>query len=140
MKKRILVADDDPSVRESLKKILEETGHDVTVVCDGSEAEAALVQRPDLLILDLNMPRRDGWDVLERAGSVCPLLPVIVITGMPDQLDTTVIPGVATLMAKPVEVAPLLKIIEDLLSESMEDRLRRNSTQMEAKPLGRTFQ
>ena len=132
MKKRIFVVDDDLSVRESLKKVLEEVGYEVTTAIDGAEAQCRLNESiPDLLILDLNMPRRDGWDVLEDISTNQPMLPVIVVTGMMDQLATTIIPGVAALMQKPMHVAPLLNKIEELLAESPEARLRRLTGEME---------
>jgi DNA-binding response OmpR family regulator len=135
MKKRICVVDDDSSVRESLKKVLEETGYEVILAADGKEAEGKLEDPMiELLILDLNMPNRDGWDVLEEANSNQPLMPVLIITGMMDQLATTAIPGVAALMSKPIDVSTLLKKIEYLLAESPEARLRRMIGSVEAEP------
>jgi len=126
MKKRILAVDDDASVRESLKKVLEETGYEVVLATDGTEGEIKLKEQMfDLLILDLNMPGRDGWDVLGCANSYHPLLPVIIVTGMFDQLDSTNIPGAAALLKKPVDVLPLLKVIADVLGETLEQRLGR---------------
>lgn len=127
-KKRILTVDDDDSVRQSLKKVLEDTGYEVVAAPGGVEGEATLQQEKfDLLILDLNMPNRDGWDVLGYASANHPMLPVIIITGMFDQLETTMIPGVSALLKKPIDVLPLLKTIETLLAESLEDRLNRVS-------------
>ncbi|MCI0534045.1 MAG: response regulator, partial [Verrucomicrobiales bacterium] len=81
------------------------------------EAEGKIdAQEFDLLILDLNLPDRDGWDVLDHVNSCYPLLPVIIITGLIDQLDTRIIPGASVLLAKPVEAPALLKIIEELLA------------------------
>ncbi|MCI0535102.1 MAG: response regulator, partial [Verrucomicrobiales bacterium] len=65
IKERLLVVDDDGSVRDSLKKVLEETGYDVILAAGAEEAEGKIdAQEFDLLILDLNLPDRDGWDVL----------------------------------------------------------------------------
>jgi DNA-binding response OmpR family regulator len=126
MKKRLLIVDDDASVRKSLKKVLEDTGYEVITAADGVEARAHLLEPGiDLLILDLNMPNRDGWDVLEDAGAAQPLLPIIVVTGMTDQLATFCIAGVAVLMKKPVDVPILLQKVEYLLAETAEDRVRR---------------
>ncbi len=129
MKKRILIVDDDPSVRESLEKILLDIGYDVVLAINGSDGEAELGRQAfDLLILDMNMPDRDGWDVLGCANSTQPLLPVIIVTGMFDQLDTTIIPGVAALLKKPIDVVPLLKTIEKFLTETFEERVGRATT------------
>jgi DNA-binding response OmpR family regulator len=129
MKETLLVVDDDPSVRESLERVLASSGYHVILAADGKQAQRKLDNPEiDLLILDLNMPHRDGWDVLEDASIRHPLLPVIIITGMMDQLATTLIPGVGALMEKPIDAPLLLKRIELLLEEPTEARLRRRIT------------
>jgi DNA-binding response OmpR family regulator len=138
MSKQVLVVDDDSSIRESLKKVLLETGYGVALAANGTEAESELEkQQIDLLILDLNMPERDGWDVLERVNSNHPLLPVMMITGLIDQLDSTNIPGVSALLEKPIDVSVLLATMEDLLAETVEDRMRRVSGGLETRSLTR---
>jgi len=121
MKKRILIVDDDGSVRASLQKILVESGYSVTVAEDGESAEDKFGQA-DLLILDLNLPIQDGWDVLGQVNSDYPLLPVIVITGLVDQLDEQTIPGASAFLEKPIEVPLLLQTIEHLLSQTAGQR------------------
>lgn len=141
MKKRVLVVDDDNSVRSSLRKILMEAGYETTVAEDG-EAAAGEFGKADLLILDLNLPIQDGWDVLGYVNSEHPLLPVIVITGLADQLDETTIPGAAAFLEKPIEVPLLLQTVEHLLSltpgERMKESLR--STEVWALPFARPGQ
>jgi DNA-binding NtrC family response regulator len=132
MSKRLLIVDDDSSVRDSLKNVLEQAGHNVILAQGGIEAQARLNDAlPDLLILDLNMPQGDGWEVLEDVSLNRPLLPVMVITGMTDQLATLNIPGVVSLMKKPVDVSSFLKAVEELLAESSDERLRRISRSYE---------
>jgi DNA-binding response OmpR family regulator len=80
---------------------------------------------PELVLLDLELPKQDGWDVLGLISSQAPLVPVIIITGLRSQLDTTIIPGISGLFEKPVEVPILLRTIRDLLAESTEVRLSR---------------
>jgi DNA-binding response OmpR family regulator len=65
--KRILLVDDDPEIVESLRTILEGKGHQVLVARDGNQG-LALAERemPDLLILDMMMPKKSGFLVLER--------------------------------------------------------------------------
>lgn len=123
MKKRILIVDDDSSVRSSLQKILEGAGYDVASAPDGESAEGSF-GKSDLLILDLNLPIQDGWDVLGRVNADYPLLPVIVITGLADQLDERTIPGASAFLEKPVEVPALLLAIERLLSQTADQRLQ----------------
>jgi DNA-binding response OmpR family regulator len=122
MKKHILIVDDDGSVRSSLQKILADGGYDVTTVAEGESAQDKFA-KADLLILDLNLPTQDGWDILGHVNSGYPLLPVIVITGLADQLDERTIPGASAFLEKPIEVPALLKTIEFLLSRTPEQRL-----------------
>jgi len=134
MKKRVLAADDDASVRQALKGLLEDNGYEVLLAADGKEAEARLASETvDLLLLDLEMPERDGWDVVECLCVRNSLLPVIVITGLAEQLDTRRIPGLDVLLEKPIDVAVLLKKIKELLSESSEDQLKRLTRRYEPK-------
>lgn len=80
---RILVADDDPTIRALLTLRLSAENHEVTVVVDGEQALLALaVERPDALVLDVMMPGLDGWAVLEhvRRDPATRSLPVVLLT------------------------------------------------------------
>ena len=130
MKKRILIVDDDASIRSSLEKILTEKGYALAVAADGDSARNEFKQA-DLLILDLNLPTQDGWDILGEVNANYPLLPVIVITGLADQLDERTIPGASAFLEKPIEVPALLQAVEHLLSQSPEERLAEHETYSE---------
>ncbi|MCI0537736.1 MAG: response regulator, partial [Verrucomicrobiales bacterium] len=81
MPKRILLVDDERSIRESLSKILGAESYEVVLAENGQEAvQKHAVERIDLLILDLNMPVKNGWDTLEWLVGINPLLPVVIIT------------------------------------------------------------
>lgn len=138
MKKRILIVDDDISIRSSLQKILRESGYEVSAAPDGDSAEDEF-RKADLLILDLNLPIQDGWDVLGQVNAGYPLLPVIVITGLADQLDEQTIPGASAFLEKPIEVPALLTAIERLLSMTPEERLAESGAGSESRhmPLAR---
>jgi len=127
MKKRILIIDDDASIRSSLEKILSENGYALTVAPDGDSAQAQFAQA-DLLILDLNLPVQDGWDILGDVTAGYPLLPVIVITGLADQLDERTIPGASAFLEKPIEVPALLQTVERLLNQTAEERVAASKT------------
>jgi len=65
MAKKILLVDDDPDIREALTMILESQDYQIVTACDGIEFLAALrAEQPDLMIIDLLMPRMDGFAVL----------------------------------------------------------------------------
>jgi PAS domain S-box-containing protein len=79
---RVLVADDEPSVRATVRRLLERRGATVVVAADGLEAEARLRdERFDLMICDVVMPGHGGYDVLAFARATQPKLPVILMSG-----------------------------------------------------------
>jgi len=126
MNKRVLVVDDDQSVRESLKRVLQGAGYEVVLAAGGLEALVRFdPEQIDLLLLDLSLPNQSGWDVFERVTARCACVPVIIITGLPDQYRTAVAAGVGALFEKPVEVTALLTAMEELLAEPREVRVRR---------------
>lgn len=79
---RILLVDDELLVREELGAILEESGYDVITGADGEEGLALFrSERPDMVITDVRMPRRDGLSVAMTIREEAPSVPVTVITG-----------------------------------------------------------
>lgn len=77
------MADDDPTIRLLLSAQLSVASHEVTTVGDGGHALRALAAAtPDLLVLDVMMPVRDGWSVLEqvRGGALHNALPIVLLT------------------------------------------------------------
>ena len=78
---RVLIAEDDAALGLFLKRGLEADGHEVRWTMDGEAAmEAFLRETPDLTILDLNLPRRDGGEVLRMVRSIGDEYPVLVLT------------------------------------------------------------
>jgi CheY-like chemotaxis protein len=123
---RILIADDDSLVRGSLAAVLESEGYIVDEACDGIEAVSrATTHLPDLVLLDLNMPQRDGWTAFIHLDRVTPLLPVIVITARPDQYRTAVRLGVDAFMEKPLNIPVLVRAIKRLTNEDESSHVRR---------------
>jgi DNA-binding response OmpR family regulator len=126
MKTRVLIVDDDASVRQSLRKVLTVAGYEVTTAADGQEAVAQFVPgQIDLVILDLNLPLCSGWDVFERLTTQHPTTPLIIVTGLPNQYPTAMAAGVGALMEKPIDAPELLRTMDELLAEPPEARLRR---------------
>jgi DNA-binding NtrC family response regulator len=137
MKKRILIIDDDASIRSSLQNILTESGYQLTAAADGDSAQTDLA-KADLLILDLNLPIQDGWDILSQVNAEHPLLPVIVITGLADQLEERTIPGASAFLEKPIEVPALLETVNRLVTQTPEERLAESSSSSEPRQLPST--
>jgi CheY-like chemotaxis protein len=126
VKENVLVVDEDASVRESLRKVLENEGYQVALAANGREAvERFENRRVDLLLLDIGLPVKSGWDAFERITSQAPVLPIIVITGQANQHDLAVAAGFGALLEKPPDVTGLLKTMQELLTEPIGVRLRR---------------
>lgn len=122
----VLIVDDDLATRESIGRVLRTAHYEVLLAPDGQEAIGIFASHPiDLLIVDLNLPIRDGWDVFEELTRVDPFMPVIIITGMPNQFQSAAAVGAGALLEKPVDPAVLLATMKDLLGEPNEQRLRR---------------
>ncbi len=121
-----MILDDDVQIRQSLVKLLELEGYDVVAAGDGKEAlEHFGSKRIALLVLDLNLPMKSGWDIFEEVSALDPLLPIIIITGRDRQYDLSAAVGVGALMEKPLDIPLLLKTIRELLAETPEKRLKR---------------
>jgi two-component system, OmpR family, response regulator len=128
MKKKILIIDDDASVRKALGKVLEDEGYQIMLAADGREAIERFESGPvDLLLLDIGLPIRNGWDTFERIVSQALICPIIIVIGKANPCDMAVAAGVGTLMEKPLDVPQLLQTIQELLAESPDARLRRLS-------------
>jgi len=128
MKKTILIAVNDLSVRKSLGRVLKDAGYEVMEAADGAEAvQQFKMGQIDLLLLDISLPMRTGWDAFENITSKAPAFPIIIITGDDNQYDIAVATRVGVLMEKPLDVNRLLKTIQELLAEPAENRSRRLS-------------
>ncbi|MBE9580476.1 MAG: response regulator [Proteobacteria bacterium] len=124
---KILVVDDDPDMRESLQIILESADHTVVTAEDGEQCLAKLKEeQPDLLILDLLMPRMDGFEVCKalkdprhaKYGS----MPIIILSSVREdvsqrryELETGVQLDVDDYVEKPIESATLLERVGKIL-------------------------
>lgn len=119
-KYKIMVADDDDSVRESLGKSLQKEGYRVILAANGSQAVDLFREDPDsadLLLIDLNMPPRNGWVALNQLLEMNSSLPVFVITGLSHQDVLAETSGVRALIEKPINVPELLDLIQKQLSD-----------------------
>ena len=118
MKDKILLADDDGAVRRSLAGVLESEGFDVLTAEGGREAvREFMAEPPDLVLLDVGMPGKNGWEVLEVMERFQPFIPVIIITARANQYERAVVSGVDALMEKPLDLPLLVGTIRRLLEE-----------------------
>lgn len=118
---KVLITDDDPVIIELLQVNLEFEGYDVITAGDGQEAvERAGRELPDLIILDIMMPRMDGWtaraELLKDPSTAG--IPVIFLSARAQQADLRkgYESGVAAYVTKPFEPVELLELIEQILN------------------------
>lgn len=84
----ILLVEDDATLRFSLSMALKSEGYRVVVASDGDEGlERALREPPDLVLLDVMMPKRNGFEVLRELRAHDPLLPVLLVTARGEEED-----------------------------------------------------
>ena len=108
---RILVAEDDPAIREGLIATLESDGHEVRTARDGAEALALYAEeRPDLLLLDIMMPKKSGYEVCTEIRRTDPALPILFLTAKAGEEDAVLGLGLGAddYIAKPFGVRELL--------------------------------
>ncbi|MBN2026384.1 MAG: response regulator [Actinobacteria bacterium] len=128
MNKRILLADDDPDIIEVVSMLLEDEGYEIITAADGAEAlERIENEHPDLVILDLLMPRVDGFAVIntlrEPRYEQFSATPVIVLTSVREEvskrryeLETGKRMEYAAYLEKPADPDELLDTVSALLS------------------------
>ena len=111
---RILVADDDKDLRTVLRFALEGEGYEVEAVPDGESAVRADEKRPaDVLITDLFMPERDGFETVKHFRARKPAMPIVVMSGWKrgqktDHLAVARHAGADVILRKPFAVGELL--------------------------------
>lgn len=109
MGKRVLVVDDEEDVEQFVSMILENAGYEVQCAGDGEQALRKIeTQRPDLVVLDLMMPKVNGWEVLERLHSAGAPPPVVVILSALDDHERARRNGAVASVGKPFDVGQLL--------------------------------
>jgi two-component system, NtrC family, response regulator AtoC len=123
----IMVIDDDPDLREMLQHLFKERGFDVVTASDGEEGLRLSHERtPDLIILDILMPRLNGIEVLATLKNAHPDLPVIVVSaGGERTLDQASLAmfsrmrhGAGRVFDKPVNLKELAAAVDDLLARA----------------------
>jgi CheY-like chemotaxis protein len=117
----LLLVDDDQHGREGWAEFFREAGYRVSQASDGEEALVKIGARPpDLVMVDLGIPRLDGWEVTRavKRNPAWQHIPVIVLSGLdyPDALERVTAAGCDAFVSKPCEPLRLLAIVRGLLA------------------------
>ena len=119
---RILIIEDNEENRDSLSRRLQRRGFDVSLASDGKTgAEIAIAEKPDLILMDMNMPEVDGWEATRRikAAPEGKDIAVIALTAhaMAGDRERAIDAGCAEYHTKPIEFARLMEQIETILQQ-----------------------
>ncbi len=123
MAKTILIVDDEEYIVTSLEYVMKSAGFDVVVAYDGEQAiEKVTTTVPDLLILDVMMPKLNGFEVCEkiRANPLWKSIRIIMLTakGRDSERQRGMSLGADDYMTKPFSTRDILKRVEELLAET----------------------
>jgi class 3 adenylate cyclase/CheY-like chemotaxis protein len=135
---RILVADDNPANVDILQTRLAVHGYEIVTASDGEEALAlAREKQPDLILLDVMMPKMDGLEVCRRlkADTALPFIPIILVTAKADSKD--VVAGLEAggdeYLTKPVDQSALVARVKSMLRiKALHDTVQEQTTRLEA--------
>jgi CheY-like chemotaxis protein len=114
-KARVLVIDDEADVRELLRDILSDAGHEVEMAHNGSEGiELFKKQSYDMVLTDLGMPIMSGWEVAEKVRCINKNVPIALITGWNVVLDDAAMhsSGINLIVQKPFQVDQVLLLVQ----------------------------
>ena len=122
-KKKILIVDDDPGIRRLLEKRLSAAGYEIIMAANGIEGEKlARHEAPDLILLDVLMPLKDGYKVCEEIKKVYRQdIPIIIFTGQPYEKELINEAykefGADDYLLKPLDIEELLKKVKKLIKK-----------------------
>ena len=122
----VFVVDDDPQIRTWLRHLLEAKGYSVEEFEDGDAVQASLQQnRPDLLVLDIYLPGKEGFEIILRLKLQAHPVKILAISGNVfegfDTCATAKLLGADDALAKPFNAETFLKRVDGLLSYPSED-------------------
>ena len=134
---RILVVDDNPANVDILRARLASHGYEIVTAADGEEALVAVrEQQPDLILLDVMMPKLDGIEVCRRvrADSTLPFIPIVLVTAKTDSKDVVqaLEAGGDEYLTKPVDQAALVARVKSMLRiKALQDTVREQASQLQ---------
>ncbi len=109
---QVLVVDDEPGMRETLVDILEQSGYDVRAASDGADALHAIQNNDvDVVVMDVQMPNRDGVSVLQELSPPPPAVIMVTAYAVEERLRAAVDANAFAILHKPFPVGRLLSLV-----------------------------
>lgn len=128
MQGHILIVDDEVSLRQTMARILQRAGYEVTTAADGKECLARISEHPfDLVYSDIRMPDMNGLDLLKIIHAQFPDLPVVLFTAQPDLNSAVeaVRSGATDYLLKPLKPQTVLDRTQSILEKNQKERRKR---------------
>ena len=123
-KAKILLVEDEQSVRDAVSKILAKYGYTVVAAEDGEKGLKHLDEHGgfDIVLTDLSLPGMSGWDVAVAVRQKSPATPVVLLSGWDiDGKDERIgQSGISCILAKPVRIKEMIKVVEELVKTASE--------------------
>jgi CheY-like chemotaxis protein len=112
----VLIVDDEPGIRTMLAELLEDEGYTSTTAVDGADALAQLMacpERPALILLDVMMPRMNGWELLNALQQHAALnaIPVVILSAQVVRPQSVATNNVVAHLTKPIDLEHLLRLV-----------------------------
>jgi len=123
MAKKILIVDDDHDLVEVMQEWFETEGYNIVTAYDGEECiKQAKKEQPDLIIMDINMPKMDGYSAVKeiKVDEAIKHIPIIVLTGKDQMEDIFKMEGVKEYVVKPFEYKVFSQMVKKILEETTE--------------------
>jgi len=128
MPKKVLIVEDNEDNRELVVKVLRNKGYEMVQAADGEEAlEKAVAERPDLILLDISLPKLDGYEVAKRLKSMEEFqeIPIIAFTAhaMKGDREKVIVAGFEGYSSKPINVRELPEQVRSFIRGKRESIL-----------------
>ena len=116
---KILVVDDSKTIRTKLEMILSRAGYEVITASDGQEALAKMDEQPSLVVLDVNMPRLDGYGFCEKMKPRDEqIIPIVFLTSLKNKALEFLGTEYGAYLQKPVDANELLGVVAEQLGKN----------------------
>lgn len=127
MKRKILVIDDKEELLMLVEIIFEEIGYDIITIKNSEEALAYIIkEKPDMVILDIMMPKLNGWEVLKQVkeNKETSHIPILILSVKADREDAEKGKkfGAEAIMRKPFQSKKLIEVVNNILTQEEEEK------------------